>query len=196
MCKQLASPRARPQFVIVVTFQLVICSFVPYRYHRLMVMKYRNKREKFQVARSCGQQRKGGQSGEIEWLMDMELFLKGQARWGKRPALTAWQWCMILFLHAAAEGWKEAEWIVHWGHWQKMPQLNLEAGHTCHSAGGTRNLRKRIARNYIWRSTNYIDFQGLLLGNQHVLREVWCPLSKTTKGGGRRGHLLPQQDPS
>ena len=32
-------------------FQLFICFFVPYRYHRLMVRKYVSKREKFQVAK-------------------------------------------------------------------------------------------------------------------------------------------------
>ena len=33
-----------------------------------------------------------------------------------------------MFQHAAAEGQKEVEWIVHWGCWQKLPQMNPEAG--------------------------------------------------------------------
>ena len=33
-----------------------------------------------------------------------------------------------MFQHVAAKGWKEAEWIVHWGCQQNLPQLNPEAG--------------------------------------------------------------------
>ena len=33
-----------------------------------------------------------------------------------------------MFRHAAAEGWKEAECIICWGHRQTLPQLNPEAG--------------------------------------------------------------------
>ena len=32
-----------------------------------------------------------------------------------------------MFLHTTSEGWKEAEWYVHLGIWQQMPQLNPEA---------------------------------------------------------------------
>ena len=33
-----------------------------------------------------------------------------------------------MFLHAASEGQKEAEWVVCWGHWWHMPQLDPEVG--------------------------------------------------------------------
>ena len=74
-------------------------------------MKYRNKREKFQVAK-CQVAEEGRSVWEIEQLMDMELFLEGQAQWGRdSPHCLAMMHEM--FLHAAAKWWKEAEWIVH-----------------------------------------------------------------------------------
>ena len=33
-----------------------------------------------------------------------------------------------MFQHAATKGWKEAEWIIHHGCWQSLPQLNPEVG--------------------------------------------------------------------
>ena len=46
--------------------------------------------------------------------MDIELFLEGQAQWGEdSPHCLAMMHEM--FQHAAAEGQKEAEWIVHQG---------------------------------------------------------------------------------
>ena len=54
-----------------------------------MVKKYGSKREKFQVAKqwATDEQRP---VRETEQVMDVELFLKGQAS-GKKTALTAWQ---------------------------------------------------------------------------------------------------------
>ena len=71
-----------------------------------MVKKYGSKREKFQVT---DEQRP---VQEMEQVMDVELFLEGQAQWEEdRPHRLAIMHGM--FQHAAAEGWKEAEWIVH-----------------------------------------------------------------------------------
>ena len=59
--------------------------------------------------------------------MDMELFLGIQDQWAEESPH-----CLVIlyemFRHAAAEGWKEAEWIICQGCQQNMPQLNPEAG--------------------------------------------------------------------
>ena len=56
-----------------------------------------------------------------------ELFLEDQAQWEEdSPHHLAIMHEM--FQHAAAEGQKEAEWIVCQGHWQMLPQLNSEVG--------------------------------------------------------------------
>ena len=45
------------------------------------------------------------------------------------------------FQHAAAEGQKEAERVIHQGCWQTLPQLNPEVCmHTHYSAGGAGNI--------------------------------------------------------
>ena len=91
-----------------------------------MVKKYSSKREKFQVAKwwATDEQRL---VQEMERVMDVELFLEGQA-WWEEDSPHHLVIMHEMFQHAAAEGWKEAEWIVCWGHWQKLPQLNQEAG--------------------------------------------------------------------
>ena len=76
-----------------------------------MVKKYGSKREKFQVAKQWATD-EWRLVQEIEWVMDVELFLEGQARWEEdSPHCLAIMHEM--FQHVAAKGWKEAEWIVH-----------------------------------------------------------------------------------
>ena len=90
------------------------CSFVslpPCSYHRLMVFQYYSKREQFQMAkkRSTEEQRP---VQELEWVMDMELFLDLQSSWPKDSPH-----CLVIlhkmFQYAAIEGWKEAKQTVH-----------------------------------------------------------------------------------
>ena len=91
-----------------------------------MVKKYGSKREKFQVTKqwAADEQRP---VWEMEQVMDVELFLEGQAWWEEdSPHHLAIMHEM--FQHAAAKGWKETEQIVCQGHWQKLPKLNPEAG--------------------------------------------------------------------
>ena len=58
----------------------VFCSFIFYRYHRLVVKRYRSKRDK--AAATKGWAAKGGRSvQETERMMDVELFFEGQAKW-------------------------------------------------------------------------------------------------------------------
>ena len=96
-----------------------------------MVRKYGSKKEKFQVAKQWAAD-EGRLVWEMERVMDIELILEGQTQWEEdSPHHLAMMHEM--FQHAAAKGWKEAEWIV------------CQGRHTCHSAGGTSNLRKRTA---------------------------------------------------
>ena len=88
----------------------VYCSFVFYRYHRLMVKRYRSKRDK--AATTKGWAAREGQSiQETESMMDLELFLEGQTKWEEDSP----HWLVMLyemFKHTANEGQKEAERMV------------------------------------------------------------------------------------
>ena len=85
-------------------------SLFPCSYHRLMVVKYRNKQEKFQEAKrqSTDEQRP---VQETERVMDIELFLGLQEDWAEDSPH-----CLVIlyemFWHAAIEGQKEAEQII------------------------------------------------------------------------------------
>ena len=89
-----------------------------------MVTEYKSKREKFQAAKqqAADEQRP---VREMERIMDVELFLRIQDQWAEDSPHRV----VILhemFQHAATEGWKEAEQIVHRGCQQNLPQLNPE----------------------------------------------------------------------
>ena len=63
----------------------------------------------------------------MERAVDIDLFLEAQKQWAKESP----HHLIILhemFLHAASEGRKEAERVVHLGCHQYMPQLDPEAG--------------------------------------------------------------------
>ena len=114
-------------FGIALLFNVTIYLFYfPYSYHKLLVTKYGCKREKSLEAkwRSAEEQRP---MHEMERAVDVDFFLEAQAPWAKDSPH-----CLIIFhemfLHAASEGQKEAEWDVCWGCWQYMPQLDPEAG--------------------------------------------------------------------
>ena len=101
-------------------------SLLPCSYHRLMVARYHNKWEKFQVAK-WQSTKEWKPVRETERVMDVELFLEIQNKWAEDSP----NHLVILyemFQHAAIKGWKEAEWIICQGCQQNMPQLNLEAG--------------------------------------------------------------------
>ena len=81
--------------------------YFPYSYHRLLVVKYKCKRERSQEAkwRSAEERRP---VHEMERAVDMDLFLEAQEQWAKDSP----HHLVILhemFLHATSEGQKEAE---------------------------------------------------------------------------------------
>ena len=90
-----------------------------------MVKKYNSKRDKAAAAK--GQAAREGRSmRETERVMDVELFLKGWAKWEKdSPYHLAMMYKM--FRHAANEGQKEAEHTVCQGCWEGLPKLDPEA---------------------------------------------------------------------
>ena len=58
--------------------------------------------------------------------MDVELFLEGQAKW-EADSPHCLMMLNEMFCHAADQGWKEAEQMVHWGHQKELPKLDPEA---------------------------------------------------------------------
>ena len=93
--------------------------YLLYSYHELMVAKYGCKREKSWEAkwRSAAEQKP---VQEMERAVDVDLFLEAQEQWAKD---SPHQLIILheMFLHAAYEGQKEVEQVVHWGHHQHMP---------------------------------------------------------------------------
>ena len=53
-----------------------------------------------------------------------------------------------MFCHAASEGWKEAEWIIHQGHQQHMPQLNPDVGIPTIELVGPETSREELIEIY------------------------------------------------
>ena len=88
-----------------------------------------------------------------------------------------------MFQHAAAEGQKGAEQIIHWGCCQNMPQLNPEAGIPLFSWWARNNCR-----SYTWRFISCTDSLGLLLENQHSLKKCCHPLEDHQ---GQKGEKAP-----
>ena len=136
---------------------------------------------------------KGGQSGRWSGWRTLSSSLRTRPD-GEKTALTAWQWCMKCFSMQQPKGGKRQNGqfteatgrsCLSWTHRQVYPPFHW----------WDQKPQKKNCRNYTWRSTNYTDFQGLLLGNQHYWKR-WCPPSKTAKGRGKRGHPQPQQGPS
>ena len=80
-------------------------------------------------------------------MMDVELFLEGQTKWEEdRP-----HWLVMLyemFKHAANEGQKEAEQMVHQGCWQGLPKLDLEADLSAIQFVGPKPTKEEIVSLY------------------------------------------------
>ena len=112
-----------------------------------MVAKYHNKQEKFQEAkwRSAVELRP---VHELERAMDMDLFLEIQSNWAEDSPH-----CLVIlhemFCHAASKGRKEAEQIIHWGHWQHMPQLDPEVGVPAIELVGPETSREELLEIYL-----------------------------------------------
>ena len=104
LCQWLASLNIWPNLLFSFSLGYVFCSFIFYRYHRLMVKKYKSKRGKAVAAK--GQAAWEGQSvWQTERMMDVELFLEGQTKWEEDSP----HWLVMLyemFRHSAEKGGK------------------------------------------------------------------------------------------
>ena len=112
-----------------------------------MVGKCKSKQEKFQVTKwQAADEQKPVR--EMERVMDVELFLGLQDRWAEDSPH-----CLVIlyemFRHAAAEGQKEAEWIVCWGQWQNLPQLNPEVGIPAVQLVGPETTKEELLEVYL-----------------------------------------------
>ena len=76
--------------------------------------------ERAQVAQEWAEE-KGISFRELEQMVDSELFLDEYPRWGLG---TAHQSVVLheMFLHAAGQGWKEVECMLHRGCWGSVPK--------------------------------------------------------------------------
>ena len=112
-----------------------------------MVAEYKSKWEKFQAAKwQATDEQKSVR--EMERVMDVELFFGLQDRWAEDSPH-----CLVIlyemFRHAAAEGQKEVEWIVHQGCWQNLPQLNPEAGIPAVQLVGPETTKEELLEVYL-----------------------------------------------
>ena len=84
----------------------------------------------------------------MEWVMDVDLFLEIQNKWAEDSP----HHLVILyemFWHAAIEGQKEVEQIMHQGCWQNMPQLNPEAGIPTIQLVGLETTKEELLKIYL-----------------------------------------------
>ena len=106
--------------------------------------------------------------------MDVELFLGIQDQWAKDSP-----YCMVIlhkmFQHAAAEGQKEAEWIIHQGCWQNLPQLDPEAGITAIQLMGPETSKEELLELYLEVYTLH-RLPGSPPGEPAILEEVLSSL--------------------
>ena len=118
------------------------------------MLKYGSKRDK-SLATKGWADRDGLLVWETEWLMDVELFLEGQARW-EQASPHHLMMLHEMFQHALEQGQKEVEQMVCWGHWQGLPKLDPEVDISTIQLVGPQTSRKVIKSLYyevykLWR---------------------------------------------
>ena len=106
--------------------------------------------------------------------MDVELFLRIKDQWAEDSSH-----CMIIlqkmFQHAAAEGQKEAEQIIHRGCWQNLPQLVPEAGVPTIQLVGPETSKEELLELYLEVYKLHI-LPGSPPGEPAILEEVLSSL--------------------
>ena len=80
--------------------------------------------------------------------MDVKLFLEGQPKW---EADSPHRLMMLyeMFQHAADQGQKEAEWMVHWSCQQELPKLDPEADVSAIQLVGPQTSKEEIQSLYL-----------------------------------------------
>ena len=110
----------------------------------------------------------------MERVMDVELFLETQSNWAEDSP----HHLMILhemFQHAAIEGQKEVEQIICRGHWQNMPQLNLEADIPAVQLVGSETTKEELLEIYL-EVYKLHRLPGSPPGEPAILKEVMASL--------------------
>ena len=105
---------------------MVLCFYCLFSYSSLLELQYGGRIWKSQTAKEWAR-KTGILVREVEWRIDVELFLDEYPRW----ELGAPHWSVILhkmFLDAAERGHKEAERLVCWGCQDSTSEPDLEAG--------------------------------------------------------------------
>ena len=133
---------------------MVLFYYCLFSYSSLLELQYGGRIQKSQATRE--QAREIGISvQETEWLMDVELFLEGQAKW---EADSPHHLMMLhdMFQYAAEQGQKEVECMVCWGHQQELPKLDPEVDVSAVQLVGPQTSRKEIESLYyevykLWR---------------------------------------------
>ena len=134
-----------------------------------MVRKYKSKRDK--AAATKGWAAQEGQSiRETERVMDVKLFLEGQAKWEEdSPHQLAMMYKM--FRHAADEGQKEAEHTVCQGCWEGLPKLDPEADLSAIQLVGPETTKEEILSLYL-EVYKQQKLPGSLPGEPELMQEM------------------------
>ena len=107
---------------------------------------------------------------ETKRVMDVELFLKGQAKWEKdSPYCLAMMYEM--FRHTTNEGQKEAEQTVHWGCQEGLPKLDQEADLSAIPLVSPENTKEEILSLY-WEVYKQQRLPGSPPGGPELMQEV------------------------
>ena len=110
------------------------------------MQKYGSKRDKALAAKGWAI-RESLSVWETEWLMDVKLFLEGQAKW----EMDSPYHCVMIhemFQHASEQGPKEAERMVCWGCQHELSKLDPEADMSAIQLVGPQTSRKEIKPLY------------------------------------------------
>ena len=153
--------------------------FYHFSYHLLLELHYGDKLHKSQSTRE--QVREAGVSiREAEQQLDAKLFLDKYPRWGiEGPHQSIILHNMLL--HAAEQGWKEAERFICWGCWQSLPRLYPEVDVPTIQLVGYQN--------------SHIEIRDLY-HDVYLLRRLPSPtaVQAPAEGGGYPGHpVLPEE---
>ena len=152
-----------------------------------MTKKYGSKRDKDQAAKGWAA-KEGLLVQEAKRVMDVELFLEGQAKWEADSPHCLMMLCEM-FHHAADQGWKEAERIVCWGHWKELPKLDPEADLSAIQLVSPHTSQEELHSLYL-EVYKQQRLPGSPLGEPELMEEV------VSSFDDHRGHQRQQQVPN
>ena len=156
-----------------------------------MTEKHGSKRDKALAAK--GWAAKGLSVQEAERVMDVELFLQGQAKW-EADSPHCLMMLYEMFHHMADQGWKEVEWMVGQGHPKELPKLDPEADLSAIQLVSPHTSKEELQSLYL-KVYKQQRFPGSPPGEPELMEEVVSSLM-TAKGGNKGGHQRQQQGPS